>query len=67
MTLQIILSILVQLVISLICALTAYRMIRWFGQPLQGDERAQSALEKVRRLNRHAREQGQRIIQRDLS
>jgi hypothetical protein len=66
MTAQIILSILGQLAISLVCALIAYRMIRWFGQPIQGDERAQAALEKVHQLNRHAREQSQSILQREL-
>ena len=65
-TSQMILSIGLQLLASAILALSAYRLMRWLGQPLNGDDRAQAALDQVHRLNRYAREQQERMIQRQL-
>jgi hypothetical protein len=63
---QMVLSIALQLVASAGLGVLAYRLMRWLGQPLQGDDQAKAALNQVRRLNRYAREQSQRIIQRQL-
>jgi len=66
MSSQMILSIALQLLASAVLGVLAYRLMRWLGQPLQGDDQAKAALNQVRRLNRYAREQSQRIIQRQL-
>ncbi len=63
---QMVLSIALQLVASAGLGVLAYRLMRWLGQPLQGDDQAQAALNQVHRLNRYAREQSQRITQRQL-
>jgi hypothetical protein len=66
MSSQMVLSIALQLVASAVLVVLAYLLMRWLGQPLQGDDQAKAALNQVRRLNRYAREQSQRIIQRQL-
>jgi hypothetical protein len=66
MSSQMVLSIALQLVASAVLGVLAYLLMRWLGQPLQGDDQAKAALNQVRRLNRYAREQSQRIIQRQL-
>lgn len=59
-------SIGLQLAASVVCGAVAYRLMRWFGEPIRGDEQAQAALEQMRELHQHAREQSRSLVQREL-
>jgi hypothetical protein len=58
-------SITIQLAVSAAFAAMAYGLKRWLSGPLNGDDRAQAALDEIHRLHRHAREQSRRVTTRD--